>query len=143
MASIQTTRFGKIEIEEDKIIHFPQGLLGFPMQKHYILFEHKPHSPFFWLQSVDRPDLAFVLTNPFLVEKDYLKDVMEAEESLFQAVSGGQVSIFVLVTIPPGKVKDMTVNLIGPLVIEVDNRLGRQIVLPNSGYSHQHPLVLG
>lgn len=141
MASIQTTRFGTIETEDDNIIHFPQGLLGFPMQKNYLLFEHKPNSPFFWLQSVDRPDLAFVLTNPFLVEKDYLKDVMEAEEKLFKAGSGGGVSVFVLVTIPPGKAEDMTVNLLGPLVIEVDSRLGRQIVLPNSGYSHQHPIV--
>ncbi|MBW1722065.1 MAG: flagellar assembly protein FliW [Deltaproteobacteria bacterium] len=143
MRRIDTTRFGSIEIEEEKIIHFPQGILGFPEQKDYILFPHKPDSPFYWLQSVTNPELAFVLTNPFLFFEDYLSRLTPAEEDLLKAENGGEVNVFVLVTIPQGKAEEMTANLLGPLVIEVETRVGRQVVLPNSGYSHRHPLLGG
>jgi len=137
--NIETTRFGNVAIDETKIIHFPEGLLGFPEQKDYVLLEHKSDSPFFWLQSVDRPDLAFILTNPFFLDKDYLKNLSPNEETLFQCREGDSVSVFALVTIPPGKVEEMTVNLLGPVVVETEARVGRQVVIPNSGYSHRHP----
>ena len=138
--NIKTTRFGDVAIDETRTLHFPEGLLGFPEQKDYVLLEHKSDSPFFWLQSVDRPDLAFILTNPFLLDKDYLKNLSPNEEILFQCREGDSVSVFVLVTIPPGKVEEMTVNLLGPVVVEAEARVGRQVVIPNSGYSHRHPL---
>lgn len=138
--NIETTRFGNVAIDETKIIHFPDGLLGFPEQKDYILLEHRSDSPFFWLQSVDRPDLAFVLTNPFLLDKDYLQNLSPNEETLFQCREGDSISVFAIVTIPPGKVEEMTVNLLGPVVVEAEARIGRQVVIPNSGYSQRHPV---
>lgn len=137
---IETTRFGTLEIEETGVIQFPEGLLGFPEQKKFVLLEHKKESPFCWLQSADQPELAFVLTNPFLIEQEYLNDLSPSEEALFQGEQGGSINVFVIVTIPPGKLDEMTVNLLGPLVIELDTRIGRQVVLPNSGYSHKHPI---
>lgn len=140
MPSIETTRFGSVEVSEHMIVHFPNGLLGFPEEKNYIFLEHRPDSPFMWLQSLDRPDLAFVLTDPFWVKKDYLKDLSPAEKRLFQGESGGEVQVFVLVTIPRDRVREVTVNLLGPLVLEVDHRVGRQIVLPSTGYSTRYPI---
>ncbi len=137
--NIKTTRFGDVAIDETRTLHFPEGLLGFPEQKDYVLLEHKSDSPFFWLQSVDRPDLAFILTSPFLLDKDYLKNLSPNEETLFQCREGGGISVFALVTIPSGKVEEMTVNLLGPLVIEEETRIGRQVVIANAGYSHRHP----
>lgn len=141
MRKITTTRFGNVEIDEDRVIHFPEGLLGFPEQKHYALLEHTPASPFCWLQSMERPDLAFVLTNPFFVDNDYLKNLSTNEAALFQDPKGGEVSVFALVTIPPGKVEEMTVNLLGPLVIEEKTRIGRQVIIASAGYSHRHPFL--
>ena len=137
--TIETTRFGKLEIEEGRVIRFPEGLLGFPENKDYVILEHKPDSPFCWLQSMDSPDLAFVMTNPFLVKNDYLENLSANEKGFFSSENGGDIVVFVLVTIPPGQVEKMTVNLLGPLVIDSGSRIGRQVILANSGYDHHHP----
>ena len=140
MKSIQTSRFGTIEIEENRVIHFPEGLLGFPQHRDYILLDHKSGSPFCWLQSTDVPELAFVLTNPFRFIKDYLQDLSAEEQALFEIEEGGAPVILNLVTIPSGHVQKTTVNLLGPLVIDATARTGKQVVLAGAGYSHRQPL---
>ena len=72
---IETLRFGKIAIQDDKVITFPKGLLGFSQRRRFILFPHKEGSPFFWLQCVEDGELAFVLMNPKLVVNDYIIDI--------------------------------------------------------------------
>lgn len=142
MKTIRTSRFGIIEIEETRVIHFPEGLLGFPLQRDYILLDHKSDSPFCWLQSADVPELAFVLTNPFRFLGDYLQGLSPEEESLIRAEEGGEVIVLNIVSIPTGHVGKTTMNLLGPLVIDVDARRGKQVVLANAGYSHRQPLFL-
>ena len=139
--SIKTSRFGVLEIDESRIIHFPEGLLGFPEQRRYVILEHKPGSPFYWLQSIDSPELAFVMANPLLIKEDYLEVLAEKEKPLFESESGGDIAVFSLVTIPQGNVERMTVNLIGPLVIDVDAKTGKQVILSESGYDYRHPLM--
>jgi flagellar assembly factor FliW len=142
MHAIETTRFGRIEIERGRIIRFSNGLLGFPENKDFVILEHKPNSPFCWLQSVDAPALAFVLTNPFLVQKDYLEKLPSAAKKIFGPnENGGRKVVFALVTIPPGEPEKMTVNLLGPLVIDLAVGTGSQVVLADSGYSHRHPFT--
>jgi flagellar assembly factor FliW len=141
MKSIQTSRFGTIEIEETRVIHFPEGLLGFPQQKDYVLLDQRTDSIFCWLQSTDKPELAFVLTNPFRFMGDYLQGLSSEEEHLIQSEEGKEVVVLNIVTIPHGQAEKTTVNLLGPLVIDVDARRGRQVVLANAGYSHRQPLI--
>jgi flagellar assembly factor FliW len=141
MQSIQTTRFGRVEVERERVVLFPDGVLGFPEHKKYLFVEHKPGSPFLWLQSLDAPELAFVIINPLLIRKDYLDQMSPAERRHFEGALEGRTLLFVLVTIPPGEAEKMTVNLMGPLVIDADARVGRQVILANSSYSHQYPLV--
>ncbi len=139
MRAIETTRFGRLEMEEGRIIHFPNGLLGFPANRDFVILEHKPNSTFCWLQSVDSPALAFVLTNPFLVQEDYLAGLSPAEKKVFgQGEDGSQRIVFALVTIPRGEPEKMTVNLLGPIVIDIVTKTGSQVVLADSGYSHRH-----
>jgi flagellar assembly factor FliW len=135
---ITTSRFGQISVDEKQVIHFPEGLLGFAGQKHYAILEHKPGSPFCWLQSLEVPELAFVMTNPFLAKTDYLSELGPEEKVLVYGENAEAVVVFVLVTIPPGQIEKMTVNLQGPLVINTQARTGKQVVLANSGYSHRH-----
>ena len=137
---VETVRFGPLEVKEERIIHFPDGLLGFPENKDFFIKDHKPGSPFLWLQSVDAPELAFVVTNPFLIKPDYLENLSPGERAFFSSENGKILTVFVLVTIPPGQVQNMTVNLLGPLVIDIESRTGRQVILPNSGYHHRHSL---
>jgi flagellar assembly factor FliW len=142
MHAIETTRFGRLEMEKSRIIHFPNGLLGFPANKDFIILEHKPDSPFCWLQSVESPSLAFVLTNPFLVQADYLEGLSPTEKMIFgQGEKGSQKIVFALVTIPRGEPEKMTVNLLGPLVIDIVTKTGSQVILADSGYSHRHPFT--
>lgn len=139
---IQTTRFGNVEIYENRAIHFAEGLVGFPEDNKYAIMEHKPDSPFMWLQSLTSPDLAFVLTNPFLTYPDYLKDISKEEENTLKPGKNNTVMIFAIVTIPNGRVEGSTVNLMGPVVIDDDIKEGKQVILANSGYNHRHPLNL-
>ena len=61
---IQTTRFGEVEIQDLDILTFPSGMLGFSAERHFVMIEDEMGSPFQWLQSVERQDLAFVAINP-------------------------------------------------------------------------------
>lgn len=141
MLKVRTTRFGDIEIDETRTVRFPDGLFGFPEHKDFVILDHKADSPFCWLQSMDTPELAFVLTNPFLVKSDYLEDLSPRESDLFRDDNGSHVIVFSLVTIPPGNVRQMTVNLLGPLVIDAKTRVGKQVILSDSGYNYRHPLI--
>lgn len=143
MNNIKTTRFGEIEVDDSRAIHFKEGLPGFSEKRDFIILEHKPGSPFIWLQSVDTPDLAFVMINPFLLKSDYLQDLSPEEETLMKGENDEEIIIYSLVTIPRGHVEKATVNLMGPIVIESGSRNARQVILANSGYSHCEPMIFG
>jgi flagellar assembly factor FliW len=143
MQSVQTSRFGAIDVDEHRRIHFPEGLLGFPKHKEFALLEDKPGSPFFWLQSLDDPELAFVLTNPFFFKKDYLHGLSPEEKALFMNEQGEEMVLLTLVSVPSGHPEKASINLLGPIVIDPAKRTGRQLILPSTGYSHRYPLVNG
>jgi flagellar assembly factor FliW len=94
MSTIKTTRFGEIEADESKAIHFMDGLPGFHDKRDFIILEHKPGSPFLWLQSMDTPDLAFVMINPFLMKSDYLQDLSPEEEALLKNKNDDEIIVF-------------------------------------------------
>jgi flagellar assembly factor FliW len=136
---IETTRFGTIEIDEGKSIEFPEGLVGFPDARRFVLLEHAPQSPFHWLQSMDEPDLAFVVVDPLLIDPQYADAVpVEAWNDLGPA--GVEPLLLALVTIDRHEGR-VTVNLVGPLVIHPETRKGRQLVLDESSYSIQHDIM--
>src|SRR5690242_11894636 len=122
---IQTTRFGTLSIEDERIIEFPSGLLGFPEQAQYALIQTGEDN-YFWLQSVNDPNLAFVICDPSIFFRDYtvaLRDEVTAEIELEDV---GHAQTFVICN----KVGDwLTGNLLGPLVVNVKNRRGVQVVL--------------
>ncbi|MEW6263494.1 MAG: flagellar assembly protein FliW [Thermodesulfobacteriota bacterium] len=140
---IRTTRFGEMDIDPEATISTPGGLIGFPNEERYVLIRHSPDSPFFWFQAVDNPDLAFVIIDPALFKPDYQVPLPEALISALKADSPEEISVFVIVTIPRQDPQTMTANLLGPLVINTQARLGRQIVLDERQYSHRHPIMAG
>jgi flagellar assembly factor FliW len=143
MNTIKTTRFGEIEVDESRAIHFADGLPGFHDKREFIILEHKPGSPFLWLQSMDTPGLAFVMINPFLMKGDYLQDLSPEEEALLKNKNDDEIIVFSLVTIPRGEVEKATVNLMGPIVVESKSRNAKQVILANSGYSHCQQMIFG
>lgn len=139
---IITTRFGKIDIEEEKIIKMPFGMLGFSDKKKFIILQHQENSPFFWYQSTDDPGLAFVITDPFLFIPDYKIDL---EATLKEMSWNGDenescLDLFIVVNIPKGMPQKMTGNFIGPVLVNSKVHEAVQIVLSNSSYTHRFPL---
>ncbi len=136
---IDTTRFGTIEIDNEKVINFVRGILGFPYDKRYALLPHRENSPFFWLQSLDSPELAFIVINPSLIVSDYSFEVSDDIEKSLELESPEQAESLVIVTIRRNEIDkdkkiEMTANLLGPIVINVEKRLACQVVLDPNKY---------
>lgn len=135
---VNTTRFGQVEVDDERIIVFPDGLLGFPDVKNFVLLQTNEEGTFFWLQSVDRPELAFVVSDPMLFVPDYQVPVKTEEFQLIGLESLRDAQVFVIVN----KIdRTLTGNLQGPLVINANNRRGRQLVLSEKKYNTRHPLI--
>jgi flagellar assembly factor FliW len=138
-----TRRFGTVDIGEEEIISMPSGMIGFPRDKRYILIEHKKGSPFFWYQSVDNGDLAFVLTDPLLFKPDYEVKISPEDTSDVELSDASEgVQTLVVVNISNGQPMEITVNLLGPIVINVQKKIAKQIALYQNSYSHRHPILL-
>ena len=138
---IEISRFGSLDLFEDKIIHVPSGLFGFPGSKRYTLLEHKKGSPFLWLQSVDNGSLAFVLIDPLLVKADYEIQISPQDMNELQLADAPDgIQTLVIVNVTPGERVGLTANLLGPIVINVKKKVGKQIILSDSRYSLRHPI---
>ena len=140
MIKVNTTRFGEIEVKEKDIIVLPAGLIGFPELKKYVLLDHDKESPFKWLQSLDDGAIAFVLINPLLFKPDYTVEVTEAEVSDLDIKDEKDAIISVIITMPSNP-QNMTANLKAPLVFNLKNRKGKQVILNNSEYTTRHNIM--
>lgn len=140
---LNTGRFGEIDIEEEKIINFTQGLLGFPNVTKYITLDHvnKPEIPFKWLQAIDEPDLAFVITDPILFYPGYSPKIDEQDLRELHITEFPDCGIIVILTIPHDEPEKMTANLQGPIVVNLKTREAKQIVLVGEEYPIHHPLL--
>ena len=136
---VNTKAFGLIEVEERQKVIFPQGLFGFDDYKEYVLLDAE-HQPFFWLQSVNDQEIAFVLINPFLFRPDYEVNITNEELAEIGITSPENALIFVIVTIPQDG-SPMTANLQGPLVINKDKMSGMQAVLSDVKWRTRHDII--
>ncbi len=135
---IETSRFGPLEVDPQRLINFEDGILGFPEQKQYALVQTGDGSGFYWLQATDTPDLAFVVCDPRLFVADYRVPVKLQELELIGLSDPENAQVFVIVN----KVADLlSGNFQGPLVVNVNNRRARQLVLSDKRYSTRHPLM--
>ncbi|MDP6154041.1 MAG: flagellar assembly protein FliW [Phycisphaeraceae bacterium] len=135
---VQTSRFGKIKIDDSQTLVFPKGLLGFPKHKRFVLLETGEDSYFWWLQSVVTPELAFVITDPSYFVAGYRVPIKADQMEVLGLGSLDDVQVFVIVN----KHDEMlTGNLQGPLVVQVHNRQGEQLVLSDKRFTTRVPLV--
>jgi flagellar assembly factor FliW len=135
---IQTTRFGLLTVEDDRVMSLPGGLLGFPNHNRFALVQTGTENYFFWLQSVDDPNLAFVVTDPTIFFKDYDVPVREETQQELQLTDPSFLQVFVICN----KVGDwLTGNLLGPIVVNAENRLAQQVVLTEKKWTTRQPLL--
>jgi len=136
---IKTSRFGEVTVADSAAISFPEGLVGFPDARTFVIFEGPEGTPFKWLQSVDRPELAFVICDPLYFKGDYRVAVPNAELAELKLGGPGDAVISVILSIPPDPWR-MTANLLGPVVFNAERRIGKQLVLSGTEYSTKHPV---
>jgi flagellar assembly factor FliW len=135
-----TNRFGKIDFEEKDTLFLPKGILGFSQLSKYVIIEKSEYDPFKWLQSVEDPDVAFVIVDPTFFFPNYRLEVneKELEELNFQQMK--ELITYVVVTVPPDP-SQMSADLLGPLVINSKRRIAKQVVMPNSPYTTKHYIL--
>jgi flagellar assembly factor FliW len=137
---VKTTRFGEIELIQEDLITFVEGIPGFPDEHEFVILPYSDDSPFLYLQSAAQDYLAFLMVNPFLFFTDYEfeLDEMQLEELAIRTME--EVASYVMITVPPRDVKTMTANLVAPVVINIHTHQGKQIVLEKSKYQTKHLL---
>lgn len=135
---IQTSRFGPITVDAERIITFSRGLLGFPEYSRYALIQAGEENYFFWLQCVDEASLAFVITDPGTFFKDYEVPFKEETQVELEMTDPALGQVFVICN----KVGDLlTGNLLGPIVVNVTNRRAQQVVLTEKRWTTRQPLM--
>ncbi|MCQ2749288.1 MAG: flagellar assembly protein FliW [Clostridia bacterium] len=138
---INTKHFGEVDIEENKIINFAEGIPGFPNSKNYVMLAKKDQSNLFcWLQSVEEADTAFAMTVPYIFYPDYKPDVADSELATIGVNTQEDLqdlSVFNIMVIP-NDAKNATVNLKAPVVINEKAGKGGQFIANNADYTVRH-----
>ncbi len=138
---IQTTRFGELEVNNNDIINFKEGILGFDALKRFFVVDPGDQTLILWLQSVEDASIAFPVIEPKIFKHDYTVKLVPAEFSSLELEDLNGASIYTIITIPQN-VTEMTANLKAPIVINNKAKIARQIVLQDSKLEVKHPMYL-
>jgi flagellar assembly factor FliW len=130
---VQTSRFGVIAIDPERVVTLPLGMPGFPEARAFVVLDHRPGSIFRWLQSIDDPSLAFVVIDPLLVHPDYPLDLVRRSLAFVDVADDEPLALFVLCTVPPAP-GTATANFMAPVGVGIHSRRGAQVVLHDSPY---------
>jgi flagellar assembly factor FliW len=139
---IHTINFGDLDIAEDKVITFKEGLPGFPQIHRFVALELEELKPFQYLQSLDDPPIALFVINPFLVDPSYEFRLADSDMEDLKSNNSAELAVYTVATIPEDP-SQATLNLMAPIVINEKARLGKQVILIDSQYSVHHPLLSG
>lgn len=135
---IETTRFGSVDVDPRRVITMPKGMLGFPSHQRYALIATSDTSPFYWLQAADEPGLAFVVCDPTLFVPDFQVSLKADDLDLLDVPDSQAVTVLVVCN----KVEDLlTGNLRGPIAVNPETRVAKQLVLNEKRWSTRHPLL--
>jgi len=133
LLAIETSRFGTLEVDDSKVITFPDGLLGFSNLKHYILLDYKD-TALKWLQSVDDPYIAFIVVEPTVLYPNYSINLDSITRELLQLKNNYDLTILVTIRVEGKKI---IANLNGPLLFNSSLMKGFQILM-DKGKSQEY-----
>ena len=139
--TIQTSRFGQVEIQEEDIINFSEGILGFNDLKKFVLVDDPNDDIFAWLQACDEPGIAFPVLEPELFSDNYKITLTKSDLEALKMTASEKTSLFCIVTIPEDPTK-MTANLKAPVVINIATRNARQCVLQDNNLAIREPIFM-
>ncbi|MFQ3587746.1 MAG: flagellar assembly protein FliW [Fimbriimonadaceae bacterium] len=137
MNTLANTRFGEVRFGPSDVWTFPDGLIGFPECRHFLLIHHREDSPFHWLQSIERPELAFLVTDPNRFVEGFAPELDDRDAQELNLTETTPHVLLTTVSIPPGRPQDLSLNLNGPIVVNLETREGRQFVVEADAYTKE------
>ena len=132
------TRFGEVEYDPKNLLYFPAGLIGFPTLRKFIVMPNKKEGPLFWIQSVDDPSFAFVLTDPTNFFLDYHIVPNDVEKQHLHIDEMDSCFVLTVVTVPPDQ--NISLNLAAPILFSPKSNRAMQVILENAQYNSKTPL---
>lgn len=123
------TRFGVIEYLDDDVVSFEKGLIGFDQCRNFLIVTHKPESKFRWLQSIEEPGIAFLVADPSQFIDGYSVEIEDEDTAAMNITAETSMMLLTTVSIPKGEPGQLTLNLAGPIVINLENGKGCQFVV--------------
>ena len=137
---LNTARFGEIDIEENRIFNFVMPISGFDMLHKFIILDPNKDTLFKWLQSIEDPALAFPIISVSALNLDYTIDLPDNIVETLDIKNVESVLVMNITSIPQGNPKGTTINLLAPLIFNLDNQNAAQVVLSGSGYDISYPM---
>lgn len=138
---VNTTRFGTLEVADDLIMTFDEGLIGFERCHRFVTLCPNEQSPLRWLQCLDDASLAFPIIQPSAFRDDYSPCISDADVRVLQLEQHIPAILFAVVTVPMGSAREMTANLIAPLVVNPLTRKGKQVILQDDRFHTKHRVM--
>ena len=127
----------EIDVPDDSLITFPEGVIGFKEARGFVIFDCGDQGIFKWLQSTDIPELAFVICEASLIVPSYQIIIGSKEQDLLKLSKPDDAAVCLILVIPEDP-QETTANLLGPIVMNSESRLGMQLVLVNPEYSTRY-----
>ncbi|WP_028307524.1 flagellar assembly protein FliW [Desulfitibacter alkalitolerans] len=137
---VKTRQFGEISIDDKEIITFPAGILAFEENRRFIIIPVENNPFFSWLQSIDEPSLSFLLIDPFSIQLGFYVDIDESLKDELEIKKQEDVLVHTIVTIPKEGFKKATTNLLAPIIINLEKKKAKQIVLDGMPSYIKYPL---
>ncbi|MCM1003841.1 MAG: flagellar assembly protein FliW [Candidatus Gastranaerophilales bacterium] len=137
---INTVRFGEIDIEEDRIFEFCLPIIGFNELKKFVILDLNKESFFKWLQSIEDPSIAFPVVSVFSLNVDYAVDLPDNVVDTLKIKNVESLLVMNIASIPQDNPQETTLNLLAPIIFNLDEQLAGQVILSGSGYDVSFPL---
>lgn len=131
---IPSEKLGEIEIDEKYIINFVSPIIGFEKIKQYVIVKLSENDKFSWLQSVDNDSVTFPITVPQAFDIDYTFEIDDNNQKLLNLNDANDLLTFNIVNIPLNRPEDATINLLAPIVVNIKENIGAQLILSGSNH---------
>lgn len=137
---LTTVRFGEVEVQEEQLVHFPQGLPGFEGLRQFTWVNPGEQLPFSFLQSVEDGEIAFITVDPFLFYPEYSFELPDSVREELEIRQEGDIQIRAIITIRDS-LESATINLQAPIIVNHNQKVAKQFILHDTAYKSKHALI--
>lgn len=134
MPTFRTMQFGELNYRSEDVINLPEGLVGMPSLRNWLILDMGDDVPLKWFQSLDRADFGFPVTQPWFFHDDYEVQVTRGVQDTLGTAQVDDLTTLIITTVHPGGEK-VTGNLLAPLVVDTETRKGAQLTLDDGRYA--------